>query len=693
MDLLPEERAAAADEVAGWPGLVDRDDAWGRVADGPAAARLRAEAVALVTRLAERRAETLFLLADDPWQDPGFAGRMLAQVRWLIGHLPEGVAASAAETALLLTAPFLYETLWSTMAARERVLRPHDLTPSQDATSDRAAFERFALSFGQPRRRATDAVREGRWDAAEEIGWWLLHRWTGRRPEAYRPEAVVDLLPPGDAGVDGAPSAIGDAGDAGVWEPVRLAELLRAVRADPGVLARTDRSAVLAGTGSDRVRGHMIGYVLAVARALAVETPTLPEVIGEHLGIADPVSPAGIRQTATGARWQARGTALVLTAGCEHPAVEVAMRTHLDGLNLLLTEAHRAAAPRGRHRRPGARARAGGGADTAALRYLPTHVTAEGLRPASVGGAPAYHSAGVRFRLAEDRVRELLMGEQLYGDPALAIRELYQNALDACRYRQARTEYLRRAEGLESEWAGRIRFEQGVDADGRAYLDCVDNGIGMGVRELTEVFSQAGVRMADLPEFIEEQAEWSRLDPPVQLYPNSRFGIGVLSYFMLADEITVVTCRLGRDGRPGDRLQISIAGPGSLFRIRVLDPPETPAPATAPAGGPGTGPGAFDAGTTIRLHLRHDGPAANCVQVLRELLWVADFTQGSTPDWETGCPASGLTPARRATATTTPGRGGPRPSRRPARGSGGSARPARCSPTGSGPARRSTVPW
>src|SRR3982074_2018035 len=111
-----------------------------------------------------------------------------------------------------------------------------------------------------------------------------------------------------------------------------------------------------------------------------------------------------------------------------------------------------------------------------------------------VDGVHAYHSAGVRFRLAEDRVQELLMGEQLYGDPALAIRELYQNALDACRYREARTEYQRRTLDREIEWAGLVRFTQGEDGDGRPYLDCTDNGIGMGVRELSEVFAQAGIR-------------------------------------------------------------------------------------------------------------------------------------------------------------------------------------------------------
>src|SRR5690606_13595771 len=180
-----------------------------------------------------------------------------------------------------------------------------------------------------------------------------------------------------------------------------------------------------------------------------------------------------------------------------------------------------------------------------------------------------------------------------------------QNALDACGYRQARTEYLRRTQGFADGWTGRIRFEQGIDADGRPYLDCIDNGIGMGVRELSDVFAQAGVRLGDLPEFIEEQAEWARLDPPVQLHPNSRFGIGVLSYFMLADEVTGGTCRMERAGTPGPLLRVSIAGPGSLFRIRTL--------------GPGR-----ECGTTVRLHLR-SATAVSCVETLRNVLWVAEY--------------------------------------------------------------------
>ena len=151
----------------------------------------------------------------------------------------------------------------------------------------------------------------------------------------------------------------------------------------------------------------------------------------------------------------------------------------------------------------------------------------------------------------------------------------------------------------------------------------------MGVRELSEVFAQAGVRLGDLPEFLEEQAEWARLDPPVQLFPNSRFGIGVLSYFMLADEITVETCRhAAATAQPGQRLRVSIAGPGSLFRIQTLGPRR-------------------EAGTTVRLHLR-DGATVSCVDTLRTVLWVADFPpwRSTAAERQSGGPASCPTPPR-----------------------------------------------
>jgi hypothetical protein len=566
-----------------WVETVDQHPAWQRSADSTDSAK--AGAAGLVAHLADVRRRDLAALDTDPWQDTGFAVRMARHVGHLLSRVPERVRLSPGEAALLTTVPFVHDTLWANLAASVRTIRPRDLAPAAGATGDRAAFERFVQTYPRLRRRATLGASSV--TAAAPIGWWLLHRWVARRPTGYEP-ATVEAM-------------VGDSLDA-----ARVAELLHALRADPGFLSRTDRAGALQAVDeTGTVRERLVGYLLAVAYELAVEPAMLPDVVVEHVGIGDPVSLTELRTTVDGLRWRPRGSVLVLDARCAHPAVEVAVRGHVEAAAALLAECQRVAVT---------------DPSLAPLAHLPVAVASDGIQAAE----SAYLSAGVRFRLAEDRVQELLMGEQLYGDPALAVRELYQNALDACRYRQARTEYLSRigrANG-NGKWAGEIRFEQGSDESGRPYLDCVDNGIGMGVRELKDVFSQAGVRMADLPEFVEERAEWARLDPPVTLYLNSRFGIGVLSYFMLADEIEVQTCRLGRDGRPGELLQVSIAGPGNLFRVRGL--------------GPGD-----DAGTRVRLYLRSDGEPPSCVDVLRRVLWVADFDTfarhgGQTQVWLAG---------------------------------------------------------
>jgi hypothetical protein len=162
------------------------------------------------------------------------------------------------------------------------------------------------------------------------------------------------------------------------------------------------------------VRERMVGYLLAIAHRLAVETTGLPHVIADHLGVADPVVPSSLRATVESARWEPRGSSRVLRAECSHPAMEVALRDHVAALDALLADL------RGRD-----------DPDLAVLASLPGRADADKVRAAEPGGAAAYTAAGTRFRLDEDRVQELLMGRQIYGDSELAVREIYQNALDA----------------------------------------------------------------------------------------------------------------------------------------------------------------------------------------------------------------------------------------------------------------------
>ncbi|MFC7104279.1 caspase family protein [Nonomuraea rubra] len=576
----------AAGTSDGWTEAAAGHVAWQKTREVPGAERLRDDVISLVRALSAKRRAARAKLAADPWDDPRLALRMAERTSFLLGSLLNDLRLSPAEAALVVALPFIHDAYWAGTAAAASVVRPAGLAAVTMPTPEREAFEAYVRKHPRLLRRGLAAGQR----TGAEIGWWLLHRWITGRAGAYDPQAIGALL----AGQGSTGRLFGE-----VLEPGRLSEMMRLLYADAGFIARTDRPKGLSASvviapgllGEQELRERMVGHLVIVAHRMAIETTRLSSVIVDHVGIAKPVVPVDVLRSIDEARWEPRGAGRVLRAACSHPAVEVALRDHVGNVDRLLTDIRTSEDP-----------------SLAPLAGLPGHADADQVRAAENDGGTAYTSAGIRFVLDEERVQELLMGEQLYGDEDLAIREIYQNALDACRYRKARTEYLRRTGAELPAWEGHIRFTQGIDDQGRPYIDCADNGIGMGVRELRDVFAQAGARFAELPEFLEEQAEWEALDPPVKLYPNSQFGIGVLSYFMLADEITVTTCRLGRDGTPGRRLRVSIAGPGTLFHIQDQ--------------GPGT-----DAGTVVRLHLRTAGDKSpvSCTDTLRLILWFSEF--------------------------------------------------------------------
>src|SRR5262249_6746013 len=103
-----------------------------------------------------------------------------------------------------------------------------------------------------------------------------------------------------------------------------------------------------------------------------------------------------------------------------------------------------------------------------------------------------------------------------------------------------------------------------------------------------------------------EQADWSDLDPPLRMVSNSQFGVGVFSYFMLADEITVLTRHQRPDGVvDGQAYEVRIASSGSLLQIR-------------PAGG------LPDGGTRVRLYLSGESRDISVLATFRDFLWIAE---------------------------------------------------------------------
>jgi len=180
------------------------------------------------------------------------------------------------------------------------------------------------------------------------------------------------------------------------------------------------------------------------------------------------------------------------------------------------------------------------------------------------------------FSLEQKRIIELLMGVGLYKDEFACLRELYQNSLDACRCMLA---------AKEGTSKGYIEF--GIERiNGAKYLYCLDRGVGMTKEIIEQHLLHIGSSYYTSRNFERKLAEWGTPFTPV-----SQFGIGILSCFMLGDQIEITTkptsklyqnitsVKCAIDGphehfyyMPPDDLDLEKIGEhGTLLRIRLKD--------------------------------------------------------------------------------------------------------------------------
>ncbi|MER7763154.1 caspase family protein [Streptomyces sp. NPDC097619] len=593
------------DLAPAWRDAVDHEALWALAdpSQGSAAARVRS----LLPDLAEDCARRVHLARrrlPDPWADEDHPVRVLT--RELPRLLPAGSLAPA-EVAALAAAVLLREAAWADRLAQAAEAAPLETGRRADAAPQRRHLEQIHTQYAHLARKVPHSP---------DVALWLVHRWIADRldteddplgPDAAASFAARLLGLPASPPTNG--PAAGAQGGAAEFARILTALALSVGQETPTALTSGAGIArVSLPEGVQEVRQRPLALALGLAGLLAVDVRTLPEVIAEHLAAADRITPPEVVAAVRGAvQWQTEqgerpggdaGGTFHLYARCPHQAVHAALQELADRADRACGHAARL--------REEATVR-----ESRLLAALPVRVTSRDLAPELVDGREAYEVPLLRFQLAQTEVRELLMGRQLYGNPALALRELYQNALDACRYRAMRHRYLDHQGRPAAPWEGRILIRQGEDERGR-YVECVDNGVGMGLEQLTGTFTRAGSRFETSRAFRKEQAAWLRADPSFRLYPNSRFGIGVFSYFMLADEMTLTTRATGPDGLPApEALSVEIPSSGSLFRIH-----HDAEPGALPAGG-----------TRVRLYLRKDPELADldCAKELREVLKVSDF--------------------------------------------------------------------
>ncbi|MFI0939815.1 caspase family protein [Streptomyces sp. NPDC021020] len=648
-----------------WAEAVRNSTLWDRVAPGATGTGPLADGLGrLVEKVAAIRRDAAHphKAGPDPWDDPDHPVRVLRRLDHLVPPAARGGSLSALEAVALLATPFVREA--AVACGRRALARLHPPQGPRGATeldedgssasdpgsgsgsgdearrhlADDMADVRRAFGQIEAKRQRLLAAAEAAEtagnqaaaaearDAAVAAESWLRHRllagwdqlWDQlaeqlRAPGSGRPAlaeldsltAVMELL------TETAAKAAG----LGAHPPAHSRDRLRAalfqvvaqMRTRPGPDAPNDELwqtglAAQLGIWTQPAfwRPARLAELLYVAELLAVDPRLLDGIVVDHLGVphhrvtaadvvaqvvACDVRPVDAEHSADWA----------LFAACRSAALHVALERQADSAS------------------SAARNIAKAQPNEILLSALPRHLNTDALAP-SGDGAGTYEAPPPRFQLAEDGVKPLIMGTQLYGDRMLAVRELYQNALDACRRRQARQQYAARTgDGTRqpAELASyTVAFTLARDpADGRLYVECHDDGIGMTAEELRDLFARAGRRNEQSPARVRELRRWRRVGIVPEL--NSRFGIGVFSYFMLAEEIRVTTRPAARSGfGAGPRgHRVDVVADSGLMHITPCDD--------------------IDAGTTVRLYLRPEfesEPPPSLIRFLRDQVWCSPVT-------------------------------------------------------------------
>jgi molecular chaperone HtpG len=139
-----------------------------------------------------------------------------------------------------------------------------------------------------------------------------------------------------------------------------------------------------------------------------------------------------------------------------------------------------------------------------------------------------------------------LLSNHLYSGPRVYLRELLQNGVDAIRARRQ----------LEPGHRGEIRIElMGRRGKSSPMLAMVDDGVGLTEEEVHRFLATIGMSS-------KSSEYWERPEDFI-----GRFGIGLLSCFIVSDEIAVVT-RSIREGSPAIEWR---GRPDGTYTVKVID--------------------------------------------------------------------------------------------------------------------------
>jgi hypothetical protein len=216
-----------------------------------------------------------------------------------------------------------------------------------------------------------------------------------------------------------------------------------------------------------------------------------------------------------------------------------------------------------------------------------------------------YKYGDYRFVLDQDEVLTLLMGDNLYANPFVFVRELLQNALDTSRHRE-----------FEEQIRGRLGYQvdpivisDWYDAEQYHWVRIDDFGMGMTEEIIHKFLLRVGRSYYASAEFRANQ-----LTHPIskEFVPISRFGIGLLSCFIAGDRVEIST-RHALEASSAS-IRISLSGLHGFFTLQTGQHIPSPMPsARGDESGYRTLPGTSIA---VRLDPRKEGTEFHLAELL-----------------------------------------------------------------------------
>jgi len=173
-------------------------------------------------------------------------------------------------------------------------------------------------------------------------------------------------------------------------------------------------------------------------------------------------------------------------------------------------------------------------------------------------GAENFRPISIQFQFDRERMLEFLSQELYQAEKYVFLRELLQNSIDAIRMRRA---ILQSQEKRSMNDFGEIHVRVADNSSGFIDIIWTDNGIGMDQYIVQNYLAVIGKSYYQSDDFM-------RLGIPVD--PISRFGIGILTCFMVSDSIEITTKKDRNLPPPSDALKIKIPALNRRFRIEVV---------------------------------------------------------------------------------------------------------------------------